>query len=346
MNNIIEEDCKNIEEHINLSKLKDKKLLITGATGFLGSYIASVVSWTNQQKNLGCTIDCVGFRRPHGIFSDLLPDSRIHYIQKDLSKPFQIKRPYDFIIHAAGYAQPAKFLENPFETVTVNVFATHNLLEVARRSGARFLFFSSAEVYGEIPQEEVPAKETFKGNCSTLTPRSIYSESKRLGEAICAQYRRDFRVDARIIRISHVYGPGLSQNDTRVLSVFIQKALREKKIELLDVGSAVKTYGYVADVVMMIFYVLLHGSDYVYNIGGKDTLSILDLAKKIGLYLHVPVAVPVKNSGLKHIGKDPQFVKIDLTKICSEMKKFSFTPFDEGLGKTIEWSKSEFAQGL
>jgi dTDP-glucose 4,6-dehydratase/UDP-glucuronate decarboxylase len=341
MNSIIEEDCRNIAAHSNLSKLKNKKLLITGATGFLGSYITSVISWANKHKDLGCTMDCVGLGKPHGIFSDLLPDRKINYIRKDLSKPFRIKEHYDFIIHAAGYAQPAKFLKNPFKTVAVNVFATRELLELARCSKASFLFFSSAEIYGEIPQKELPAKETFNGNCSTLTPRAIYAESKRLGETLCSAYRRDFGVDARIIRISHVYGPCLSRSDTRVLSDFIQKALRGKKIQLLDAGRAVKTYGYVADIVIMAFYVLLYASDYIYNVGGKDTLSILDLAKKIGSYCNVPVAVPAESSTLEHIGKDPQFVKLDLTKIRSETKDLTFTPFSQGLRKTIEWSKSE-----
>lgn len=341
MNSIIEEDCKNITAHSRLSQLKNKKLLITGATGFLGSYITSVISWANKHADLGCTMDCVGLGTPHGIFSDLLPDRNISYIRKDLSKPFRIKKRYDYIIHAAGYAQPAKFLKNPFKTVAINVFATRELLELARRTKARFLFFSSAEIYGEIPQKKLPVKETYNGNCSTQTPRAIYAESKRLGETLCLAYRRDFGVDAKIIRISHVYGPCLSRSDTRVLSDFIQKALHENKIQLLDEGRAVKTYGYIADVMIMIFHVLLHAPDYIYNIGGKDTLSILDLAKKIGSYCNVPVAAPAKNSTLKHIGKDPQFVKLDLTKIRSEMKGFTFTPFFRGLRNTIEWSKSE-----
>ena len=162
--------------------------------------IASVVSWANQQKNLGCTIDCVGFRRPHGIFSDLLPDNRIRYIQKDLSKPFEIKGQYDFIIHAAGYAQPAKFLENPFETVTVNVFATRNLLEAARRSGARFLFFSSAEIYGEIPQKEMPAKQAAEANIRGIGQKVLSAPARREEENIKRMQQLKHRQTAGVRR--------------------------------------------------------------------------------------------------------------------------------------------------
>jgi dTDP-glucose 4,6-dehydratase/UDP-glucuronate decarboxylase len=268
-----------------------------------------------------------------------LPDRLIRFEARDLAKPFEVKDRYDYIFHAACYGQPAKFVEDPFRTAYLNTEATRALLQIARRSGGTFLFFSSAEIYGGVPKGMNSIPESFSGMYPTLSVRSIYGESKRLGESICFFFYKQYGVKTKIVRISHLYGPGTSIHDRRVLSDFIRKALQDGRIHLLDQGKAVKTYGYVADAIQMILHVALHSRDMVYNVGGRDSVSIRELASLVGKYCAVPVIVPRRVSTLPHVGGDPQFIRLNLAKIRDEMKKFRFTPFREGLRRTIEWSK-------
>jgi dTDP-glucose 4,6-dehydratase/UDP-glucuronate decarboxylase len=337
MNSIIERDCRDILRRVDVKKIRNKKILITGASGFLGQHIVSALAIANREMKLGCTIHAVGLSAPKSILKSLLADDpRISYRRINMSRSFRLSG-YDYIFHAAGYGQPARFIADPGSTIAVNTDAVARLLDGSPR--ATFIFFSSAEVYGDIPAKFRPTREDFNGNCPLHEPRSVYAESKRLGEALCAAYKRNKGSDIKIVRISHSYGPGLPPGDRRVMSEFIRKALNEKKITLLDGGKSVKTYGYVADSVAMILFVALHGREFVYNIGGKDSISVLDLAKKIAKQCNVPYIIPSRTSSLIHIGKDPGFVKLNLAKIKREMKKMAFTPFSEGLSRTIEWQK-------
>lgn len=336
MNKIIEKDCADIISRVDFSTLKNKKILVTGATGFIGQYLVSALSLANRKLKLGASIHAVGLNEPRSLLASVLKeDKAVSYERVDLSKPFVLKN-FDYIFHSAGYGQPAKFVDDPSSLVRINIDATIRLLEGSPKS--TFVFFSSAEIYGEIPPEVIPVKESFNGNCFLHTPRSVYGEAKRLGEALSAAYERKLGNRVRIVRISHVYGPGLPPDDRRVMSEFISKGLKGNPINLLDDGAAIKTYGYIGDVVSMIFHAALHGKEMVYNVGGKDSVSILDLAKKIGKYCKVKTVTPGTSSKLSHIGKEPTIVRLDLTKITTEMKKFIFTPFDEGLKRTIEWS--------
>lgn len=336
MSNIIECDSKEILRQVNLKKMRGKRVLITGVNGFLGQYIISAISLANREMKLKCKIDAVGFHKPRKIVESLLSkDKNITYKQVDLSKFFKLQG-YDYIFHTAGYGQPAKFVVDPVSTIAINVNATARLLDTSPR--ATFVYFSSAEVYGDIPPKFIPVSEDFNGNSPLHNPRSVYAESKRLGEAICATYKREKGMNVKIVRISAVYGPGLSNDDTRVMSEFIRKALTEKEIKLLDAGRSVRTYGYIADVVSMILFTALYSQDMVYNVGGKDSISILDLAKKISKYCKVKYKIPAHASKLIHIGKDPAVVKLDLSKIKREMRNLLFTPFSKGLANTIEWS--------
>lgn len=337
MNNIIESDCRDILRRVDVRKMRGKKILITGASGFLGQYLAATLAHANREQNLGATVHCIGLHTPPALLASIVrSDKKMSYRRVDLSKPFTL-RGYDYIFHAAGYGQPAKFIADPLSLVKINIDATAQLLTDSPK--ATFVFFSSAEVYGDIPPKLVPVSEDFNGNCALHSPRSVYAEAKRLGEALCAAYASNRGAEVKIVRISHVYGPGLSPSDKRVMSEFIRRALMEKKIEILDDGKAVRTFGYIADTVSMILHIALHGKETVYNVGGKDTISIRKLAEKIGKYCGLPVRIPSTTSRLAYIRKGPAIVQLNLRKVRGEMKDLRFTHFSEGLARTIEWSR-------
>ncbi|OGK16882.1 hypothetical protein A2774_03305 [Candidatus Roizmanbacteria bacterium RIFCSPHIGHO2_01_FULL_39_12c] len=337
MNDIIERDCRDILRLVDIKKAKGKKILITGANGLLGQYLVAVFSYANKNLGFNCKINAGGLHGPKAVLSSLMKgDKNISYKKVDLSKPFKGLAGYHYIFHAAGYAQPAKFVDDPVSTININVNATKSLLDGSPK--ATFVFFSSAEVYGDIPKEFLPVREDYNGNSPLHNPRSVYAESKRLGEALCASYRRIKGTDIKIARISAVYGPGLPKDDTRVMSDFIKKAITLKEIKLLDSGNSIRTYGYISDITAMILFIAFHSRDMVYNAGGKDSVSILELAKKIAKYCGANFKVPSQVSKLSHIGKGPLVVKSDLSKIKKEMKKLKFTSFNEGLARTIEWS--------
>ncbi|MDP3957982.1 MAG: NAD-dependent epimerase/dehydratase family protein [bacterium] len=338
MNDIIERDVREMLGRVDVKKAKGKKVLITGANGLIGQYVVAALSLANRDKRLRIRIDTAGKGAPRAVLKGLMRfDKKISYHRVDLAKPFTLGG-YDYIFHAAGYAQPARFVSDPAGTMAVNVDASVRLLEGSPH--ATFVFFSSAEVYGDIPQKLIPVKEDFNGNSPLHNPRSVYAESKRLGEALCAAYAREKKRSVKIMRISAVYGPGLPKDDARVMSDFIWKALRDKEIRLLDGGRAVRTYGYVADVVAMILFAAFNGREMVYNVGGKDQISILDLAKRIAKETSAKFSIPLAASRLSHIGKDPKVVRLDLSRIRKEMKRLSFTPFKQGLRRTILWSTS------
>ena len=266
---------------------------------------------------------------------------KIKFKKINLAKPFTLPGKFDYIFHAAGYGQPAKFIQNQLATIKINVDATERLLEIAKRSNGTLVFFSSAEIYGELPKESKTISEEYSGSCSTTNTRSVYGESKRLGETLCAMYNREHNVKAKIIRLSHHYGPGISIHDTRVLADFMRNAFFKKEIRLLSEGKEIKTFGYVADAVKMILHVASHGQELVYNVGGIDPVSIKGLAEMVGKEIGAKVFLPKKSKN-QHAIHHAGFVQLNLSRILSEMKPFSFTPIKAGLAKTIAWNRDEF----
>lgn len=343
MNSIIHNDVTQIIRRVNLKPLKGKRILFTGANGLFGRYVASVISTLNQKHNYNTKLYCLSLHKPNQDIRELADiDKNIIPQAVDLSKPFKFNQKVDYIFHAACYAQPQKFIENKFETIALNVNATHRLLEIAKKSKARFLFFSSAEVYGDIPKDVVPVPETYNGSIATSGVRSIYGESKRLGETICSVYRRDENVEVFVARISHVYGPGVGVTDKRVLGEFIRASFEKKIITLKDLGTAVKTWGYVSDIVRMIFNIILHGSELIYNVGGVDTVSIKELANEVCRQTDSKIVIPKLKEKKQHIATDPQIVKLDVTKYSKEFGRPKFIKFAEGIRRTLEWNRELF----
>jgi nucleoside-diphosphate-sugar epimerase len=238
----------------------------------------------------------------------------------------------DIILHAAGYAQPTRFMADPVATIQVNTSATIALLK-RLRSGGNFLFVSSSEIYSGLNKPFL--NETDIGFTAPSHPRAAYIESKRCGEAICNAFRAQ-GVHAVAARVALAYGPGTRKHDKRALNSFIEKALCLQRIELLDAGAAVRTYCYVADTVELLWQVLLYGKEPVYNVGGRSTLTISDLARMIGKITGVTAVFPTTQA---EIAGAPEEVRLDLTRVETEFGKRDYVCMEDGLRATIEWQR-------
>ena len=278
------------------------RLLITGAYGLVGSNICKALS----------------------------PDIEVTKVKfNDLSGAIGM---YDYIIHAAGYGQPIKFVEDEIATIEVNTRTTRELFNYLKPNG-KYLFISTSEVYSGA---KTPYVESDIGTTNPQHARACYIEGKRCGEAICSAYKRK-GYDVKIARLALAYGQGTKPYDTRVLNQFIEQALTTGKIVMKDSGEAIRTYCYIDDVVGMLLDILFKGTQPVYNVGGFSTTTIKDLAFQIAL--QVGATVEFGEEGLKGA---PEDVILDMNLTLAEFPR-DFTSFEEGLKRTIEYQKTLYA---
>ena len=342
INSIIKQDCLGILDGIDIERLRNRSVLLTGSNGLLGRYIIYTIYFANKLRNLNCKLYCISLHKPNDEIARLLSDKNIICLQMDLSEAFEFKEKVDYIFHAACYAQPKKFLEDKCKTIRLNINTTMDLLELAKDNKAKLMFFSSASVYGDISKETSPVSESYAVSCLTFGPSSVYIESKRMGETICAIYRRDYQMDVYVPRISHVYGPGVSIHDNRVLGDFLRQAIINKKINMLDDGSSIKTFGYIADIIYMIFKVMLEGKDFIYNIAGRNSISIKTLAEEVAKCCgNIPVIIPKKKAELEFGSGDKQ-VDLDISKFINEFGAVNFINFSQAIRRTVDWNLEEF----
>lgn len=335
MNLVIEKDLLESLEKVNLGKLRDKTVLIAGSNGLIGTYITLLLYFANKKQNLNIKVIGISKNEPNELLSATKDNKNFKFYKKNLAQDFEVNESVDYIIHAATYAQPAKFSENKLETIDLNTVVTERLLDICKKNNASFLFLSSSEIYGQA--EVIPTPETYNGNCSTISIRAPYSESKRLGETICSVFKEG-GVDVKIARVSSAYGPGISIHDKRVLGNFLNKALTKKSIELLDDGEQERTWLYISDCVAMLLNILLYGKSFIYNVGGEELVSIKRLAEVICELTDSTYSLPEKTEDVFMTGA-PDRVQLDITKVVDEFKLKDFVNLKEGLRRTIEWNK-------
>lgn len=328
---IIAADAECILKKVDLAELRGKKVLVTGASGLIGGYFLACLSRFTQRDPGAIDVTAVMQAAPPAHLSAYLKGVRV--LRGDMSDDAFLGGlpPADYMIHAAGYAQPGLFVKNPVKTLRLNTTGTCALLDKLRPKG-KFMFVSSSEVYSGLP--DLPYKETDIGRSNTTHPRACYIEAKRCGEAICNAYRTK-GVDAKSVRLSLTYGPGTKRGDTRVINEFIRKAF-DGKITLLDRGEDNRTYCYVSDAVAYMWDILLKGRDPIYNVGGISPVTIGELAREIGGLVNVPVAFPGTAAGMPGAPGD---VSLDMTKVHREFGARKYVPLREGLARTIAWQK-------
>lgn len=254
------------------------RIVVTGGAGFLGSHLCDKLIENGHQ------VLCIDNLLTGDIenITHLKNDPNFEFIQADATEAFPEDLDFDALYHLASPASPNKnnpksYQALPFETMQINSIGTWNLCNEALSRGAKFLFASTSEAYGD-PLEH-PQKETYRGNVSTTGPRAVYDESKRFGETITAAYVRHNKLDGRIIRIFNTYGPRMA-DDGRVVIEFVKAALQNNPLPVFGDGTQTRSFCYVSDLIEGIIAAMEKGqSGEIYNLGNSDEFTILELAE-------------------------------------------------------------------
>jgi dTDP-glucose 4,6-dehydratase len=252
-----------------------KTAVVTGGAGFLGSHLCERL--LAEGTRVVCVDNLVTGKREN--IAALEADERFRFLFHDVSKPFTIDGPVDYVLHFASPASPIDYLELPIQTLKVGSLGTHNSLGLAKAKAARFLLASTSEVYGDPLVH--PQPESYWGNVNPVGPRGVYDEAKRFAEAMVMAYHRVHGLDTRIVRIFNTYGPRMRPRDGRVVPAFIQQALLGEPITVFGDGRQTRSFCYVDDLIEGIYRLLQ--SDHVepVNIGNPHEMTIRQFAETI-----------------------------------------------------------------
>lgn len=274
-----------IQHTVGIEQLKGTTILVTGATGTIGSFVADMLLRYNQTNN-ACITVCVAGRNLEKMHKryESWKDNNLKIFKYDVLKAIIFDYEVDYVIHAAGNAHPLAFNSDPVGTIIGNIEGTYNLLEYTKaHGGKRFLFVSSGEVYGNGDLSLDEFKEEYLGAIDITSPRSCYPQSKRAVENLCASYSSQYELETVVVRPCHTYGPGITETDSWANAQFIRNALNNEDIIMKSAGNQLRSYNYIADCASGLITVLINGkSGAPYNIANPNVrITIAKLAEII-----------------------------------------------------------------
>src|SRR5690349_2656268 len=246
--------------------------LVTGGSGFLGSHLCDAL------LSRGHRVICVdNFETGSLANIQHLRGGNFVFLHKDVTVPFFVEEPVDFVYHFASPASPIDYLRLPLHTLKVGSYGTHHALGLAKQHRARFLTASTSEVYGD-PREH-PQAESYWGHVNPIGPRGVYDEAKRYAEALTMAYHRQQGVDTAIVRIFNTYGPRMRPHDGRAIPTFLRQALQDKPITVFGDGSQTRSFCFVEDEIRGLVALAESDVHLPVNIGNPDEYTLLQLAE-------------------------------------------------------------------
>lgn len=269
------------EKNLPWEKLSSRRILVTGSTGLIGGCLVDALM-LNPNRNYQLFASGRNKQRALDRFKEYVECDDFHFLEYDVLYPLNCDVDFDYIIHAASYASPNAFVQNPVEVMKSNIIGVSNLIEYGlAHQMKRFLYISTGEIYGEGDGRVFD--EEYSGYVNCLIPRSCYPSSKRAAETLCVSYAAEYGADVVIARPCHVYGPNFSEKDNRVYAQFIRNILNDSDIIMKSTGEQFRSWCYVVDCVSALLYVLLKGEQgQAYNIAdSQSVISIKELAETI-----------------------------------------------------------------
>jgi len=341
-NEIYKKDIETaIESTIDIEKLYGTSIMITGATGLVGSFITDMLICLNQEKNANITIYAVS-RSAGRIDARFGQHPFLIPLEQNVVAPFAFGRHLDYIIHAASNAYPKAMNEEPVETIMANIQGTQNLLELGKNCGAkRLLFISSGEVYGKCSEGMGKFTEDYAGYIDSTNPRSCYPQAKRMAETLCVSYQKEYGFESVIARLCHTFGPNVTSKDNRATVQFFNNAVNNEDIVLKSAGSQTRSYQYIADSASALLTIMLKAeAGTATNVANSEsTITIRRLAEKIAEAAGTKAIIeaPTETDLAERTFIDHQV--LDTTKL----EKLGWTnafSLDEGIRNTLEILKA------
>jgi dTDP-glucose 4,6-dehydratase len=313
------------------------RILITGAAGFLGSYLCDFLLEKGHEV-VGMDNFVTG--SPDNL-THLAGNTKFQFIKHDISEYIFVSGKMDFVLHFASPASPNPtsqygYPNLPIQTMKAGALGTHNSLGVARAQKAKFLLASTSEIYGD-PLEH-PQKESYWGHVDPVGRRSVYDEAKRFAEALTMAYHRAHQIDTRIVRIFNTYGPRMRLDDGRVVPNFINQALKREPLTIYGDGKQTRSFCYVSDLIDGIYRLMMSDEHLPVNLGNSEEISILQFAKKINSLLLNPAGIEYREN--MFVGHDPQVRQPDITRAREILGWSPSVPLDEGLRLTVDYFKN------
>lgn len=306
------------------------KILISGGAGFLGSHLCGLFL---SKGHCVTAVDNFLTGNKNNI-KRFLKNKNFRFKKIDVIKDFNLREKVDAVLHFASPASPVDYVRHQIETLQVGSAGTYNMLNLAKKNNAKFLFASTSEIYGDPLVN--PQTETYWGNVNPVGKRSMYDEAKRFSEALITSFRNVYGVDAKIARIFNTYGPGMNINDGRAVPEFISQALSGRPVVVFGKGTQTRSFCFVSDLVRGIYELLMSNEYLPVNIGNPSEITMNELAK---------IIIKLTGSKSKIVYKplpedDPKRRKPDISKAVKILKWKPEVELEDGLNKTIEYFKS------